>query len=80
MYQTPQQGPQEPMYEHPPMYGQSPYSKAKNFAVLALIFLIIGGILHILGLIPFLGIIFGCLGLFADLTGIIFLILVITSL
>jgi hypothetical protein len=84
MYQQPQQGPQQagPMYQQGPMYGP-PFerrNKVKTFAILALVFFLVGGLLHVFGLIPYLGIIFGCLGLFADLTGIVFLILVIVSL
>jgi len=58
-----QQQPQQQWYYQQPQYQQQPPSNpGKWYAVAALCFILLGGLLHVFGLIPFLGIFFptGC--------------------
>lgn len=75
-----QQQPQQQWYYPQPQYQQQPPSNpGKAYAVAALCFFLAGGLLHVFGLIPFLGIFFVVLGLICDAIGIIFLIICIAS-
>lgn len=80
---------QQAMHQQQQHYGAPPYfpgyapqqpKNPKNYAVTSLILFILGGILHVLALIPYLGILFGCVGLLFDCTALVFLILVVASL
>ena len=51
----------------------------KGKVLTSLILLIVAGILNILGLIPFVGIFFGILGLICDVLAIVFLIIALAS-
>ena len=72
----PQSGPVPPVFGYPPLQNKN----TKTYAVTSLILFCVGGVLHILGLIPYLGIFFGCIGLLCDIVAIVFLIMVVVSL
>jgi hypothetical protein len=82
MYQQPPPSQSQQFQPPYPPFVQQPVPRQnpKGYAVTSLILFIVAGLLHILALIPYLGIFFGCMGLICDLIALIFLILVVASL
>lgn len=64
------------MYQqYPPQY-QQPEPRDNTYKILAIIFFVIGFFLHILGLVPLIGVLFGLAGLACDVLGFVFLLLI----
>ena len=55
-------------------------NRAKGYAIASLCLLLVGIGLHLLAFFPILGLLFGCVGIIADVLGLVFLILVIATL
>ncbi len=82
MYQQPPPSqPQQFQPLYPPFAPQpGPRQNPKGYAVAALILFIVSMLLQVLGLIPYVGILFGCMGLICDVIALVFLVLVVASL
>ena len=65
------------MYQqhYQPQYQQQP-PRDNTYKNLAIIFFVLGFFLHILGLIPLIGVLFGLAGLACDVLGFVFLLLI----
>ena len=61
--------------QYPPQY-QQPEPRDNTYKILAIIFFVIGFFLHLLGIIPLIGLIFWLGALACDVLGFIFLLLI----
>ena len=61
--------------QYQPQY-QPPEPRDNTYKILAIVFFVCGFFLHILGLAPLIGVLFGLAGLACDVLGFVFLLLI----